>query len=97
MPLGQFWKMICSITALGSALTQQLQEIFHEAMAMSRVGAWRQFTEKVPGTVRSWQSAEDADFPEFLLMMKHLLDINFAKIKDKTTSRSEKVRIGAFL
>ena len=37
--------------------------------------------------MRSWQSAEDADFPEFLLMMKHLLDINFAKIKDKTTSR----------
>lgn len=68
----QFWKMINDITPLGDSLTVQLKEIFHE------------FTVKMPGAVRSKQRAEDADFPEFLLMMKHLLESNFAKIQDKT-------------
>lgn len=68
----QFWKMIYDITPLGDSLTARLREIFHE------------FTQKLPGAVRSKQRAEDADFPEFLLIMKHLLDTNFAKIQDKT-------------
>lgn len=68
----QFWKMINDITPLGDSLTVRLKEIFHE------------FTQKMPGAVRSKQRAEDADFPEFLLMMKHLLESNFAKIQDKT-------------
>eukprot|EP00435_Cladocopium_sp_Y103_P056665 s643_g19.t1 len=38
---------------------------------------------------------EDADFPEFLLMMKHLLESNFAKIQDKTrATRHEAVASG---
>ncbi|CAK9078725.1 Caltractin (20 kDa calcium-binding protein) (Centrin) [Durusdinium trenchii] len=70
----QFWKMIFDITPLGDSLTAQLKNIFH------------QFTQKNPNAVRSKQRVEDADFPEFLLMMKHLLDINFAKIQEKTRS-----------
>lgn len=70
----QFWKMIFDITPLSDSLTAQLKNIFH------------QFTQKNPNAVRSKQRVEDADFPEFLLMMKHLLDINFAKIQEKTRS-----------
>ncbi|CAE7503199.1 unnamed protein product [Symbiodinium natans] len=68
----QFRNMIHDITPLGDALTADLKDIFAK------------FTRRISGEVRSKRSFEDADFPEFLLMMKHLLDINFANIKEKT-------------
>ncbi|CAJ1450656.1 unnamed protein product [Effrenium voratum] len=66
----QFRKMIDDITPLGDSLSAQLRHIFD------------QFTRSLADG-RSTASAqrEDADFPEFLLMMKHLLDTNFAKIQ----------------
>ncbi|CAJ1344089.1 unnamed protein product, partial [Effrenium voratum] len=71
----QFRKMIDDITPLGDSLSAQLRHIFD------------QFTRSLADG-RSTASAqrEDADFPEFLLMMKHLLDTNFAKIQDTTRS-----------
>ncbi|CAE7366970.1 unnamed protein product [Symbiodinium natans] len=58
------------ITPLGDNLVHQLQGIF-SFVTRKKVQN---------GLGRS----EEADFAEFLLLMKQLLDINFAKLKDKT-------------
>ncbi|CAJ1401083.1 unnamed protein product [Effrenium voratum] len=72
----QFRKMIDDITPLGDSLSAQLRHIFD------------QFTRSLADgrSTASAQREDDADFPEFLLMMKHLLDTNFAKIQDTTRS-----------
>ena len=51
----QFWKMISSITVLGTALTQQLREIFYEADDESRS------RRRCPGGVRG----SSRDFVQF--------------------------------
>jgi len=65
--------MIHAITPLGDNLTHQLQGIFR--------GLTRQKVQHGRG------SADEVDFPEFLQLMKQLLDTNFAKLKEKTSLR----------
>jgi len=61
--------MIHTITPLGDNLTHQLKRIFHI-----------QTRRKVQN---EGGNADEADFPEFLLLMKQLMDMNFAKLRDK--------------
>lgn len=80
----QFRTMIHDLYPLGDALTAELKYIFAK------------FTRRIVGEVRSKQSFEDADFPEFLLMMRYLWDTDWpsspgtsrigikAKFQDKT-------------
>jgi len=65
----EFKAMINGITPLGDALTAELEKIFYEVTDLA-LG--------VNG------SADEADFPEFLWLMKELLTRNFAGIKEKT-------------
>eukprot|EP00441_Pelagodinium_beii_P043394 CAMPEP_0197627016 /NCGR_PEP_ID=MMETSP1338-20131121/5749_1 /TAXON_ID=43686 ORGANISM="Pelagodinium beii, Strain RCC1491" /NCGR_SAMPLE_ID=MMETSP1338 /ASSEMBLY_ACC=CAM_ASM_000754 /LENGTH=1038 /DNA_ID=CAMNT_0043197627 /DNA_START=1 /DNA_END=3117 /DNA_ORIENTATION=- len=66
----EFKTMVDGITPLGDALTQELEKIFYEVTDRS-LG--------VDG------NADEADFPEFLWLMKELLQRNFAGIKEKTS------------
>ncbi|CAE7753097.1 unnamed protein product [Symbiodinium sp. CCMP2456] len=61
----QFRTMIHDLYPLGDALTAELKYIFAK------------FTRRIVGEVRSKQSFEDADFPEFLLMMRYLWDTDW--------------------
>lgn len=61
----QFRTMIHDLYPLGDALTAELKYIFAK------------FTRRILGEVRSKQSFEDADFPEFLLMMRYLWDTDW--------------------
>jgi len=65
----KFRAMIHAITPLGDTLTAELEVIFFEMVSKRKVAA---------------HINDRADFPEFLWLMKHLLDDNFAHIKDKT-------------
>lgn len=61
--------MIHAITPLGDNLTHQLKRIF-DIQTRKKVQNGRGNT-------------DEADFPEFLLLMKQLLDMNFAKLREK--------------
>lgn len=61
--------MIHAITPLGDNLTHQLKRIF-DIQTRKKVQNGR-------------GNPDEADFPEFLLLMKQLLDMNFAKLREK--------------
>eukprot|EP00931_Biecheleriopsis_adriatica_P060303 TRINITY_DN36202_c0_g1_i1.p1 TRINITY_DN36202_c0_g1~~TRINITY_DN36202_c0_g1_i1.p1 ORF type:complete len:993 (-),score=227.74 TRINITY_DN36202_c0_g1_i1:28-2868(-) len=63
--------MIHQITPLGDALTAELHKIYHDITIKRGAGS-------------NGAQNQELDFPDFLWMMKHLLDINFANIKEKT-------------
>eukprot|EP00930_Biecheleria_cincta_P069678 TRINITY_DN57389_c0_g1_i1.p1 TRINITY_DN57389_c0_g1~~TRINITY_DN57389_c0_g1_i1.p1 ORF type:complete len:1135 (-),score=281.36 TRINITY_DN57389_c0_g1_i1:70-3474(-) len=65
-----FRGMIHMITPMGDNLSTELQKMFLE------------FTKKKIDPRHDAQP--QADFPEFLLLMKHLMDVNFANLSEKT-------------
>jgi len=64
--------MIHAITPLGDVLAAQFAEIFKSITAANRTGRPIE------------RSADEMDFPEFLMLMRKLLDMDFGRLKSKT-------------
>eukprot|EP00930_Biecheleria_cincta_P036595 TRINITY_DN25084_c0_g1_i1.p1 TRINITY_DN25084_c0_g1~~TRINITY_DN25084_c0_g1_i1.p1 ORF type:complete len:1009 (-),score=230.53 TRINITY_DN25084_c0_g1_i1:2-3028(-) len=75
----EFRKMLALITPLGDALTTELHRIFLEVAHKRPVPA-------------GYKRNVEVDFPEFLGLMKVLLDANFANIKNAGSSGRTKER-----
>eukprot|EP00930_Biecheleria_cincta_P038673 TRINITY_DN26560_c0_g1_i1.p1 TRINITY_DN26560_c0_g1~~TRINITY_DN26560_c0_g1_i1.p1 ORF type:complete len:1192 (-),score=217.37 TRINITY_DN26560_c0_g1_i1:69-3644(-) len=65
----EVWEMVNTVTPLGDVLSSQLKVMFNEATMRTSIKG---------------DQNQQADFPELLRLMKRLLDINFAGIKEKT-------------
>merc|ERR1712039_70038 len=84
LPFSELAKMIAQICPLGDSNRAALLAIFREVVDKHEVQ-----TEGFVDISTHEVDKDKADFPDFLILMRHLLDVNFANLEQATTGAAD--------